>query len=396
MIRFIIESYSFRRILFLTAIFMILFFTGSKIFDHFWDSGTTIPVINLNDVYDPPVEYDNLSRINLKMINPDQLAIEGNKKLRIKGRRTNFDYYDTVNIYYPDTTFDRFNRIFIEFEDSNAPDSVYYVTSKSEDSRIYYKQIFYSSVIVSALNEFSDSPDKFRINKENLVSDEYLLDNDSSIFRVFKYFNENMSTLGLAECGTNSRIFKEICNDFDVPCRIINLQGGDADKTGYNEFIGYPLHVVCEIYSSKSRKWYIVDPSYGFRFRGSGDSLMLNAVEICNRHTFKKEEEIVQDSILLTKRSLVGKDYFKFYENIVFTKPDVENKYFKKVVSVFYSKFSYYHQLYSNNFSPVRNGIYYIGLKTSMYFFLLFSYLNLITFVFIKRLLLVKKNLNRG
>jgi hypothetical protein len=99
----------------------------------------------------------------------------------------------------------------------------------------------------------------------------------------------------------------------------------------------------------------------------------------------------VQDSILLTKGSLVGKDYFKYYENIVFTKSEWTNKFLKKAVSVFYSKFSYFHLLYSNNFSPVRNGIYYVGLKTLMYFSLLLLYINLIMFMFIKRLLLVKK-----
>jgi hypothetical protein len=391
LLRFIIKSYSFRRILPLTAMFIVFFFAFSKTFDHLWYSSTTIPIINLNDLYSPPIEYDNLTRVNLKKINPGQIGIEGNKSFRIKDHKPNFDFYDTINIFYPDTTFDHINKIFLEFEESLQTDSIYFVTAKSENPGIYYNQIFYSSVIVNKINRFSDPEDNFRINRENLVSGTTLIDNDSLISLVFSYFNENMNTLGLAECGTNSRIFYEVCQNFKVPCRIVSLQGGDSEEYGYNEYIGYPLHVVCEIYSSKTRKWYIVDPTYGIRFRDPGDLQFLNAVEICNRFTFGKVSDIKQDSTLLTRRSLVGKDYFKYYENIIFSKSSWKNPLLIKAGGVFYSKFIYFHQVYSNNSPFIRNGIYYIGLKTFIYFFLLLLYINLIMLLFIRRLFLIKK-----
>lgn len=391
MLRFIIKSYSFRRILLITALFIVVFFVFSKVFDLLWNSSTTIPLSNLNNEYNPPLEYDNLTRLNLKMINPGQIGIEGNKTFRIKDHKTNFDFYDTLSVFYPEETFDHINKIFLEFEDSYHIDSIYFVTAKSESPGIYYNQIFYSSVIVNKINRFSLPEDSFRINREKLVSDDILRDNDSLISRVFSYFNENINSLGLADCGTNSRIFYEICRDFNVPCRIISLQGGDTDEPGYNEYLGYPLHVVCEIYSSKTRKWYLIDPTYGIRFRDPGDSQFLNAVEICSRFTFGKVNDIKQDSTLLTRRSLVGKDYYKYYENIIFSKSNWKNPFLIKAVSVFYNKFIYFHQVYSNNSPFIRNGIYYLGLKTFIYFFLFLIYINLIMFLFIRRLFLIKK-----
>ncbi len=172
---------------------------------------------------------------------------------------------------------------------------------------------------------------------------------------------------------------------------MINLQGGDVDQVGYNEYIGYPLHVVCEVYSSKHQKWYVIDPTFGFRFRHRTFHDFLNAVEISNKHTFRREDEIGQDSILLTKRTLVGKDYFKYYENVIFTKPEWKNKYLRKLGSVFYSNFNYYLYLFSNNFPPVKNGFYYVGIKTFMYFFMLILYINAVLFLLLRRLFLVKK-----
>ena len=117
----------------------------------------------------------------------------------------------------------------------------------------------------------------------------------------------------------------------------------------------------------------------------------MNAIEVSNKHTFHREDEIVQDSILLTKRTLVGKDYFKYYENVIFTKPEWKNKYLRKLVSVFYGNFNYYLYLFSNNFPGVKNGFYYIGLKTFMYFFMLILYINAVLFLLLRRLFLVKK-----
>jgi hypothetical protein len=172
---------------------------------------------------------------------------------------------------------------------------------------------------------------------------------------------------------------------------LVNLQGGDVDEVGSFDNMGYPLHVVCEIYSSNHQKWYVIDPTFGFRFKYKSFKDYLNAVEISNIHTFRREDEVEQDSILLTKRTLVGKDYFKYYENVIFTKSEWKNKYLRKLVSVFYSKFSYYLYLFSNNFPLVKNGFYYVGIKTFMYFFILILYINAVLFLLLKRLFLVKK-----
>ena len=391
MLKFVLKSYSFRKILILFLIFSGILLISSYLFDKLWLSTSSIPIINLNDVYNPPVDYDNFTKVNLKMINNDLLAIEGNKKFRISGHQSGFEYYDTLMIYYPDTDFDKINKIFILFEDSREPDSIYIVTAKSPEPKIYFNQIFYSSIIVYKINEFSNDAERFRIKNERLTSPQLLANNDTLITQVFNEFNSNIENLGLADCGTNSRILSEICKRFDVPCRVVNLQGGDVDQTGYADHIGYPLHVVCEIYSSKFRKWYVVDPSFGFRFRLRENSDFLNAAEISNRYTFRSVDEILQDSILLTKRSLVGKDYFKYYENVIFTKLEWKNKYVVKLVSVFYGNFNYFLYLYSNNYPPVKNGFYYLGLKTIMYIFIIILFINSVMFVLIKRLFSVKK-----
>ncbi len=391
MIKFVLESYSFRRILVITAAFVVLLLLSSKVFDLLWKSNTTLPIITLGTIYSAPQEYDNISRINLKLISGNKVVIEGNKRLRLKDKTGNFEYYDTLQIEYPESTFEKTNRFFFQFEDSPYLDSVYLVTAKSEDKNIFYKQIFYSSTIIDGLNYTSTNPSDFRIDPSKLVGTDLLLNNDTVINQVFDYFNNSIDTLGLAECGTNSMIFQRICDKFGLPCRIINLQGGDIDQVGYFENIGYPLHVVCEIYSSKFHKWYVVDPSYGFRFMHWQKNDYLNAVEICNIHTFRREDEIHQDSILFTKRSLVGKDYFKYYENVVFTRQEWKNKFLRKLASVFYSNFTYYLTVFSNNYPPIKNGFYYVGIKTFMYFFLFILYTNLSMLIIIKRLFEVKK-----
>lgn len=391
MIKFILESFVFKRIAILTFLSVFIIFAASKIFDRLWGSSTSIPLVSINEVYSPPVQYDNFTGINLKMISNNLVAIEGNKKFRNILSSKQFDYYDTLRVNHPENEFEKINKIFLQFEEKTTPDSLYLVISKSDKNNVFYKQIFYSSIIVYELNNFSDKPEEFRINPDNLVSHNLLSDNDSLIQRVFEYFNNNLESLGIAECGTNCSIFQRICNDFGVPCRIINLQGGNMDEVGYNENIGYPLHVICEIYSSKHKKWYAVDPSFGFRFKDKSFNDYLNSVEISNKHTFHREDEIFQDSILLTKRSLVGKDYFKYYENVVFSKPEWKNKYIRKAVSVFYGNFYYYLYLFSNNFPVVKNGFYYVGTKTFMYFFMLILYINAVLFLLMRRLFLVKK-----
>ncbi len=391
MIKFIIESYSFRRILILTVVLITLLFISSKVFDKVWGSSSSVPIITLNKIYAPPLQYDNLSRVNMKMIAKDIVAIEGNKKLRLRDHNNGFEFYDTIKVLYPESEYDKTNKIFFQFEDSPFHDSIYIVISKSYDPKLYYKQIFYSSVIVSSLNEFSKEPLEFRIDNTKLVSPSLLLNNDTLINLVLENFNAIIDSLGIADCGRNCQIFQNICKDFGVPCRMVNLQGGDDDQVGYFQNLGYPLHVVNEIYSSKHQKWYVVDPTFGFRFKHRTFHDFLNAVEISNKHTFKREDEIEQDSILFTKRTLVGKDYFKYYENVMFTNPEWKNKYIKKLFSVLYSNFNYYLVSFSNNFPLVKNGFYYVGIKTFMYFFMLILYINAVLFLLLKRLFLVKK-----
>lgn len=391
MIKFILESYSFKRILVLTVLSIAVLFLLSTLFDKAWGSSSYIPIVSLNSVYSFPVEYDNFNRINLKLISKDNIAIEGNKRFSRQNSNKPNDYYDTVSFSYPDSSYDKINKIYIKFEDSRDYDSVYFVVSRSQEDKIFYNQIFYSSVLINNLNEFSKDPSEFRINKSLLVNDELLASNDTLINQVFSYFNSNIDKLGIAECGRNCVIFQEICIRFGVPCRLVNLQGGDDDKVGFSDNIGYPLHVVCEIFSSKHKKWYVVDPTYGFRFKLSAFNDYLNAVEIANKHTFRREDEIVQDSILLTKRSLVGKDYFKYYENVVFSMPEWKNRILKKLFNIFYGNFNYYLYLFSNNFPIVKNGFYYVGIKTFMYFFLLILYINAVLFLLMRRLFLVKK-----
>jgi hypothetical protein len=393
--KFIIESYSFKKILILTAVFIGLTYLCSRLFDQAWGSRSSIPIINIEDVYKAPVWYDNYSRVNFELINRDRLCIEGNKKFKLKDSPKDYGFYDTLFIKYPDATFDHTTNIYLKFEDNPGLDSIVLVVSKSEDPEIFYKQIFYSSVIVNNLNELSKNPELFRIKKLDLVPDNLLVDNDTLIAQAFKYFNDNKDNLGLAECGTNSEIFRNICFKFNLPCRVIGLQGGDADQPGYYNFIGYPMHVVCEIYSSKHKKWYVVDPSFGFRFNHKNSSDYLNSVEISNMYVFGREKQINQDSVLFTKRTVVGRDYFKFYENIYY-KLGMEYSILRKFLKVFYSEFNYHTYHYSNNYPPVKNGFNYIGAKTFMYFFLLILYINSIMFILIKRLVSIKKPKNHS
>ncbi|MCC6865843.1 MAG: hypothetical protein IT280_06740 [Ignavibacteria bacterium] len=390
MLKFIIESYSFKRIVLITIFTIVFAIVLSYVFDKLWEGGTYVPIITLEEIYSPPKQYDNREMINIKLISNDLIVIEGNKKLKIIDKPGEFGYYDTLKIYYPDTTYDITNRIYFQFENSNRLDSIYLATSKSNNPNIYYKQIFFSSVKVNMLNKFSEKPELFRINASNLVNETLLHNNDTLINSVLNYFNSNISNLGIAECGRNSLILSEICQKYDVPCRTINLQGGDRDQVGYDDEIGYPLHVVCEIYSSKYKKWYVIDPTFGLRFYNNKSFNFLNAVEICNQHTFNRDSEIEQDSILLTKNVRLGKDYFKYYENVVFTEKQWKNKFLQKIISIFYSKFNYYLFLYSNNFPVNRNSFYYVGVKSLMYIILLLLYIHTLMFVFLRRLFLVK------
>jgi len=390
MFRFIIKSYSFKWVAIITIAFIVISILSSKLFDLAWESRSSIPILNLNDIYKPPLRYDNFTRVKLKMVSKDLLAIEGNKKFRTNYDSKTYNYYDTVKVVYPESTFDHLNKIYLQFEDSPSVDSINLVIAKSGEPTIFYKQIFYSSVIVQHINEFSKDPQEFRIKPEDLVSPDLLSNNDSLINRVLKYFNDNKDSLGLADCSRNCEILRDICFKFSVHCRLIGLQGGDADQTGYYNYVGYPLHVVCEIYSSTYNKWYVIDPTYGFRYRQKNTSDFLNAVEISNMYVFMRENEILQDSILSTKRSAVGRDYFKYFENIAY-RTGKGNKLLQKFLKYFYEKFNYNIYYYSNTYAPTKNGSYYIGIKSFMYFILLLLYINSIMFVLTRRLFSVKR-----
>lgn len=391
MFRFFVKSYTFRVISIISVVFIIVVFISSKLFDLYWGSSTTVPIISLNQIYKSPVEYDNFTRVNLLLVSNDFVGIEGNKKFKIFGNNKEFDYYDTVRIFYPDSGAEKINKIILEFENSKTLDSVIFVTSNSSVKSIYYKQIFYSTVMINLLNQYSADTSKFRIHSNQIVPEYLLSNNDTLINAAFNYFNDNISSLGLAECGTNCVIFKTIADKFNLPCRLVWLQGGNIDQTGYYNYIGYPQHVICEIYSSKSNKWYVVDPTFGFRFMNKNNNTFLNAVEISNIHTFKSVESILQDSIFLTRRSIVRKDYFKYYENVIFINHLIQNYFLKTFIKYFYSKFNYSSNCFSNDFPPIQNGFYYMGLKTFMYFFLLILEINSVLLVLTLRLFTVKK-----
>jgi hypothetical protein len=350
-----------------------------------------MPIVSVTNIYSIPTEYNNITKVNLKFTSLDYIAIEGNKKFKLNNSNKEFNYYDTVKVIHPDTDNQKINVIHLQFEDSNQLDSLLIVISKSEYKNLYYNQIFYSSVAVSNINKFSSNTDEFRINKNNLVNESLLLNNDTLINNVVNYFNSNIDNLGIAECGTNCKIFKNICDMYSLPCRLVNLQGGDIEIVGLGENIGYPLHVVCEVFSSKYQKWYVIDPTFGFRFKLSEYNDYLSAVEISNMQTFQRDNEIIQDSILLTKRTLVGKDYFKFYENVIFSDLELKNIFLKKLMSIFFGKFNYFLFLYSNNFPIIKNGLYYVFFKSFVYVFLLIVYFNAVFFVILGRLFSVKK-----
>lgn len=393
MFRFIIESHSFRRIGFLTFAFVALFYFTSNIFDYYWESTSSVPLVNLNVVYAPPKEYDNINKINLHLISDDLVVIEGNRRFRLiyEGNPKNYDYFDSIVIVRPDTSFSNLNKIFMKFENNTGPDSVYLVVSNSEVNDYFYNQIFYSSVIVNSLNELSDDPEGFRINDLTLASSSLLISNDTLINNVFNYFNENAPYLSLAECGRNCNVFKIICAKFGVPCRMVWLQGGDIEETGYGTSLGYPLHVVCEIYSSSQNKWYVADPSYGIRFKNIDNNSYMSAVELSILHSFGSDDAIEQDSILVVKKNIVGRDYFKFYENVLFGSNMIENVVVKKFLTIAYSKFNYRSILYSNNYPEKKDGNYYFGMKTFLYLVILIFYINSVLFLIAKRLFSVKK-----
>jgi len=389
LIRFILHSYVFRRIIILELVFITILWTSNKIFDLIWGCTSTVPLNNLNDVYDPPLNYDNFNKVNIKLLGLDTICIEGNKRIKDPNSSKTYEFYDTLGIRLPDTTYGYTNKIFFKFENSVYPDSIFLVVSRTDSKDIFWKQIFFSTVTINNLNKFSEYPEKFRTNYTKLVDTDLLKDNDTIINQAIEFFNLNKDNFEQGDCFTNSKNFNEVCDKFALPCRILFLQGGDANYFGYNDHIGYPIHAICEVYSSKSKKWFVIDPTYGFEFKK--ENSLLNAVEICNKIFFGREKEIIQDSILITKRSLVGRDYFKYYENIFYTSNEVISHFKSGIYKYFYKNYNFSTYQYTNKMLPKQDGFYYIGIKSSLYLILFILNINFILFIIAVRLLQYKR-----
>jgi hypothetical protein len=349
------------------------------------------PLTDIEKAYKIPDEYNNFPAVNLKILNSGMLGIEANQKFKILGSGKEYCFIDSVHITKPDSAFTFNNRIYMNFQHSDLTDSIYYVVSHSPNEGIFWNQIFCNSVRINYLNNFSYNADNFRINTDELVSKELLNDNDSLIKLVINYFNLNSESLGLAECGTNSRILKSICSKFSLPCHIIMLQGGDSYEPGYDFKTGYPLHIVCEIYSSRFRKWYVLDPTYGTVFLEN--QVPLNAVEISNRVYFNRDSRITQDSVLVT-RSRLGKDYFNYYRNIYFETSATPNIFVARLIKYFYKNYDYSRLHYTEKMPYKRNGSQYIEEKTIMYMLIAFIYIILLFLIMISRLYNLKRKLN--
>lgn len=386
------RSVIFKRFVVLSLIFIAIILITNKVFDFIWGTMSAFPVINLYDVYTPPPEYDNITRINLKLTEPDILAIEGNKHFKIKNSNKPYNNYDSVKLAFPKEGVEMVNKIYLKFEDSPRLDSISLVVSKSDTKEMFWKQVFLSSVTVNKINKLSEDADLFRVNPDKLVSHELLDNNDTLINQVITNFNAGKDTLKIAECGTNSMILRDICRKFDLPCRIVGLQGGDVYDPGFNNEVGYPLHALCEVYSSRFKKWYVMDPTYGFRFKERNELDYLNAVEISNKYFFMREHELYQDSVFFTKRTTLGRDYFKYYENVYYTTLSKPNYVLFRLINYFYGKFNQTVIQYSNNMLPLKNGLNYLALKSLIYLLMFIVYANIVLYLLVRRLYILKKD----
>jgi len=62
-------------------------FGTNKLFDILWKPSVSIPLMDINNVYKPPRQYDNYKRLNVLLTTENKLAIEGNKRFRILGNQ---------------------------------------------------------------------------------------------------------------------------------------------------------------------------------------------------------------------------------------------------------------------------------------------------------------------
>ena len=78
----------------------------------------------------------------------------------------------------------------------------------------------------------------------------------------------------------------------------------------------------------------VIDPTYGSTYLSLW--VPLNAIEIANREHFRNADDIIQDSVLVTRNTELGKDYFKYYENIFF----INKRKFSFIETKFFSSFT--------------------------------------------------------
>ena len=119
MLRFLFHSYIFRRVLLATVGFFVFLLILDKVFDLTWKTVCLAPVTNLKDIYKTPQQFDNFSKLNLKLEAPDKMSLEANKRFIIAGGSKAFDYYDTVNLIRPDKEYAHTNTIYIYFENEH-------------------------------------------------------------------------------------------------------------------------------------------------------------------------------------------------------------------------------------------------------------------------------------
>jgi hypothetical protein len=387
---FIVKSYVFKSVILVTLLFGTILWISNIVFDYIWRYDCMNPLNDLTLVYKIPAEYDAAPKINLKLLNKEYLCIEGNQKFKLISQNKDFNYYDTVKAEKPTDNFSYTNNVYLNFQNSDAIDSIFFVVSKSLENKIYWNQIFFSSITINSLNEFSTETNQFRTDFSKIVSKDLLADNDTLINMAINYFNSNEKNLGLAECGTNSKILRSICEKYNIPSRIITLQGGNAEEAGYEDRIGYPLHVVCELYSSKYKKWFVLDPTFGSEFKH--DEVPLNAVEISNKVFFKKVSDISRDSVLTTGRMPLEKDYFKYYENIYFDSDYSPGLIERQLLKLFYHNYKWTNLFYSIKMAESKTASAYGGLKSLMYLLISIIYLITIFIILAVRLLKTKRS----
>jgi len=381
-----------RIILIVTIILVIVMWVSSKVFDSMWASKCYKPLMDLEEVYRPPAEYDNIARVKLKMVDEHILGIMGNRKFTLVPNGNGMlgpesaDYYHTTSVSYPnEVSGSLMNKIYLRFEGYNGPDSIHLVTTKSYRGGLKWNQIFFSSVAVAEINDFSPESSSWDANTDNLVDKKLLEDNDTLINLSIGYFNAGEDTMKMYDCGATARIFKSVCEKFALPCRIITLQNGKSGSTGLGDEVGYPVHAVCEVYSSRLKKWYVIDPSFGLRFRNSTDGKFLNAVEISNRTFFEDERSIVRDSILFTVRRPVEFAYFPYYNNVLYNFKEDQDKWMEKVLKYLFKNSDLNVIHYSNQLKASKDAIYYMSWKSIMYIVFGFIYISTLIFLITKR-----------